>query len=417
MAHSHLHQMLPIRSLGRSFGYRTGLGATELLQARALLKKEIADRKRAEEAARIAEARFSTMFRLSPDAMSISCGIEGSVIDVNDRWEALFGYQRAEVLGRTVRELGLYPGERNYSAILESHRADGFIRELEINVRGKAGPVCRAIISGQGVAVGNEPCFITVIRNIEREAEREAQRLRTQPAHLTPVALLGKFSGALAHELNQPLAAILFNAQAGLRLMARDIVNLDEIRDILRDILDIDKRAAEVIRTLRSLFTHGEPKMQALDLNQVVRKVIELAHSDLTSRKVTVALDLQPGLGAVHGDPVQIQQVLLNLVINACEAMDGNTSDERRLAFMTEDRRDGNVGIAVSDTGPGIAAGVLDRLFAWFFTTKANGSGFGLPISGTIVAQHGGLIEAMNNPDGGATFRITLPAQPGAHLP
>jgi two-component system sensor kinase FixL len=119
----------------------------------------------------------------------------------------------------------------------------------------------------------------------------------------------------------------------------------------------------------------------------------------------------------VRGDPVQIQQVLLNLVINACEAMDGNTSGKRRLALLTEDGRDDNVWIVVSDTGPGIAAGMLDRLFASFFTTKANGLGFGLSISRTIVARHGGRIEAMNNPEGGATFRITLPAQPGARLP
>lgn len=416
MAYPHFHRILPIRSAG----CRAGLRTAELLHTKALLKKEVGDRKRAEEAARIAEARFSAMFRLGLDAMSISCGIAGSVIDVNDRWEELFGYKRAEVLGRTVRELGLYWGERDYSAILECHHREyGCIRELEIDVRGKAGPVRRAIISCEGIAVGNEPCFITVIRDIDRQrrAEREAQRQRAQLMHLTRIALLGKFSGALAHELNQPLAAILSNAQAGLRLMARDIVNLDEIRDILRDIVDIDRRAGEVIRTLRALFMNSEPKMQALDLNEIVSKVLDFAHRDLISHKVTVALHLQSGLRTVRGDPVQIQQVLLNLVINACEAMDGNTSGKRRLALLTEDGRDDNVWIVVSDTGPGIAAGMLDRLFASFFTTKANGLGFGLSISRTIVARHGGRIEAMNNPEGGATFRITLPAQPGARLP
>lgn len=247
----------------------------------------------------------------------------------------------------------------------------------------------------------------------QQQAALEAQKQREQLTHLTRVALLGKFSGALAHELNQPLTAILCNAQAAQRLLSRPAVSVADIREILQDIVDEAKRAAEVIRRMRALFMKGEPKLQPMDLNEVVGEVLRIAHTDLVSRKVSVALHLESKLNTVLGDRVQIQQVLLNLVINACEAMAGNMPETRRLDLLTEARTGGNVRIAVSDTGPGIAADAIGRLFEPFFTTKVHGLGFGLSVSHSIVAEHGGCIEAVNNPHGGATFRITLPPQAG----
>lgn len=195
MACRHIHRI----SRTRPVGYRLDRRKAEILQADFLVKEEIRDRKRAEQAARMAEARFSTVIRLSPDAMSISCGVEGRILDVNDRWEELFGYKRAEVLGRTVGELGLYSSEEDYIAIVERHRAFGCIRELEIGVRGKSGWDRRAILFGQGIAMGGAACFITVIRDIDRQslAECEAQRLRAQLAQLARVALLGNFPSLL----------------------------------------------------------------------------------------------------------------------------------------------------------------------------------------------------------------------------
>jgi PAS domain S-box-containing protein len=245
----------------------------------------------------------------------------------------------------------------------------------------------------------------------ERISGREAQRQRAQLTHLTRVALLGEFSGALAHELNQPLAAILSNAQAARRFLAADLVDLQEIRDILEDIVDEDKRAGEVIRRLRALFMKDDPKLQPLDLNQLVNEALDLAHSDLITRKVKVAVRLCPDPGVVRGDKVQLQQVLLNLILNACEAMNGSAPNMRELTFHTEAGSDGNVWLAISDTGCGIPADAFARLFDSFFTTKVRGLGFGLSISRSIVTEHGGRIEATNNPNGGATFRITLPFQ------
>lgn len=385
----------------------------ELCRANAILKAEIEERRKAEEAERISEARFARVFRLSPDAMSISCGVEGRIVDVNDRWENLFGYQREEVIGMTVRQLGLYANEKDFLAVLERSRACGCIRNLEVEIIDKSKTVRQTIFSGEAINDGGEPCFIAIIRDIteQRQAKVEAQQQRKQLAHLSRAVVVGELSGALAHELNQPLTAILTNAQAAQRFMTRSPVNLEEISDILGDIVDADKRAGEVIRRLRALFMKGEPTLQLLDLNEVVHEALDLAHSDLIRRKITVTLKLASGLGPIYGDRVQLQQVFLNLIVNACEAMNGNTPDRCRLTFSSGSIANGNALIDVSDTGHGIAADTIDRLFDSFFTTKVHGLGFGLSISRAIVAEHGGRIEAINNPGGGATFRITLPTQ------
>lgn len=244
-------------------------------------------------------------------------------------------------------------------------------------------------------------------------AEEELRKQREQLIHLTRVAILGKLSGALAHELNQPLAAILSNAQAARRLMDRHPVNLQEIAAILADIVAEDQRASEVIRCLRALFMKGEPQRQALKINDLVAAALKLARGNLKERKVAVSLELGADPGLVQGDWVQLQQVLLNLIVNAGESMNDGPPEKRRLKLATATDADGRVRVAVTDTGPGIAPEAMDKVFDAFFTTKAYGMGFGLSVSQTIVAAHGGRIEAANDPGGGATFRVILPAHLG----
>lgn len=401
-----------LQAMRRDLEHRVAERTSELRRANDVLKAEIEERRKAQEAERQSEARFSKIFRLSPDAMCISYGIDGRILDVNERWENLFGYESAEVIGITAQQLNLYASEKDSSAVIERNRASGAIRDLEVKMRNKAGAIRQAAISGEAIAIGDVPCFITIIRDMteQRRAESESQRQREQLTHLTRVVVLGELSGALVHELNQPLAAILTNAQAAQRFMLRDPVDLREIRDILDDIVEEDKRAGEVIRRLRALFMKGEPKRQPLNFNEVVCETLDLAQSDLIARKVTVKLQLGSDLEPVQGDRVQLQQVLLNLIVNACEAMSSSPPGARRLTVLTGTGVDGNVHIAVSDTGPGIAPDLLDQIFESFFTTKVHGLGFGLSISHAIIAEHGGRIEASNNPGGGATFRITLPA-------
>jgi two-component system, LuxR family, sensor kinase FixL len=241
-------------------------------------------------------------------------------------------------------------------------------------------------------------------------AEEETRRQRQELAHLTRVSMLGELSGSLAHELNQPLTAILTNAQAGQRLMGREPVDLGELRDILDDIADADRRAGEVIHRLRSMLKKGDTRRAPLALNDLVAEVLHFAHGDLITRKVTVATRLAPRLQRVLGDPVQLQQVLLNLVLNGCEAMSATPAAERQLAVVTALDGANTLKVAVVDSGSGIPSEAIDRIFEPFFTTKEQGLGLGLSICRSIVEAHGGRLWASNNEARGATVAFTLPA-------
>ena len=248
-----------------------------------------------------------------------------------------------------------------------------------------------------------------------RRAEAEVQERRKEVTHLTRVAILGELSGALAHELNQPLTAILSNAQAAQRLLAETPVDLDEVREILSDISNDDKRAGDVINRLRVLMKKGEAKLLPLNLNDLANDVLELAHSELVERNVALATRLAPGLPDIRGDRVQLQQVLLNLIMNACEAMSDTDSRDRSLAVSTARDGDSNLRLTVADRGPGISSDLVDRIFEPFVTTKAQGLGLGLSICRSIVAAHGGKLWVVNNPDRGASFLVSLPIHAGGH--
>jgi PAS domain S-box-containing protein len=238
----------------------------------------------------------------------------------------------------------------------------------------------------------------------------EAERLRRDLTHVARVTTMGEMAAALAHELNQPLTAILSNAHAGERYMAQAAPPLDEIREILQDVVGDARRAGEVIQHLRGLLRKEEARFLPLDVNPVIREIAALVHTDTILRNVVIDLDLSPELPRVHGDRVQLQQVLLNLVLNGMEAM-GPNGEERRIVIQTR-QGDGAVCVAVRDNGLGIPEDKLPRVFETFYTTKSAGMGMGLAISRSIVETHGGKIRAENNPDRGATFSFTLPACP-----
>jgi PAS domain S-box-containing protein len=247
-----------------------------------------------------------------------------------------------------------------------------------------------------------------------REAELDAARQRNELARLSRVAVLGELSGALAHELNQPLAAILSNVQAAQRILARDPPDLAEVRTILRDVVEDDLRAREVISRLRVLMEKGEVRQRPVDLNQVVLDVLRLVNSDLLLQGVAAHTDLAPALPAVSGDIVQIQQVLLNLILNGCHAMGNGHTGERKLALCTAEADGDGVRVSVSDAGAGIPPTDMDRIFEPFFTTHAGGVGLGLAVCRSIIGAHGGKLWASNNEEGGASFHFTLPARPSA---
>lgn len=246
-----------------------------------------------------------------------------------------------------------------------------------------------------------------------RVAESEAERQRQQLTHLTRVGILGELSGAFAHELNQPLTAILSNAQAARLILEQEPVNFSEIRDILDDIVDDDSRAGRVIDRLRGLMKKSDASFQALEFNTVVREVLDLARSDLIGRNVAVNTDLSHDLPTVRGDKVQLQQLLLNLVMNACDAMDTVERSSRILTLSTATEVNGTVRVSIIDRGRGISPNLALRVFEPFFTTKEQGLGLGLSICRTIVAAHNGRLEVSNNPEGGAIFSVTLPNSDG----
>jgi two-component system sensor kinase FixL len=237
-------------------------------------------------------------------------------------------------------------------------------------------------------------------------AMSEAQEQRQQLAHLGRAAILGELSGAFAHELTQPLTSILGNAEAALQLLTQ-ASDVTEIEEILRDIIKDDVRAAEVIRRLRSMLARGEIRREPTDLNQVVREVLALAHSDLVTRNVGVTLQLDPHAAPAQVDRVQMQQVVLNLIVNACEAMSEVPVNERQVRIST--RTIGSaLECAVADRGHGIAAGQAERIFQPFVTSKKQGLGLGLAICRSIVEAHGGRLWAENAPEGGAILRFTI---------
>jgi len=372
---------------------------------------DITDRKRADEAIRASEELFARAFRSSPDAMVISRLSDGQIIDVNDRWETLFGYGRETAVGRTLAELPAGAGPSDQSTLRRLIEAPGPTRDVEARFLTRAGELRETILATEAVEMGGHHCVITTIRDVtERQrAQREAQEQRQLLTHLGRVAILGELSGALAHELSQPLTAILSNAQAARRMLAREPVDLREIDEILEDIASADRRAGEVIRRLRAMFRRGESNRQLLDLNEITRDVLDFTRSDLLTRHVQLTTHLTPDLPKVRGDSVQIQQVLLNLIVNGCEAMIANEPNDRMLVVETTVVGGDTVGVSVLDNGSGIKADILDQVFEPFVTTKQQGLGLGLTICRSIATAHGGQLWAGNNEDRGSAFRLLLP--------
>jgi signal transduction histidine kinase len=260
---------------------------------------------------------------------------------------------------------------------------------------------------------GNADRLIGVFVDITERKHQELQ-IRTQQeqlAYLSRVSLLGELSGALAHELNQPLAAILLNAQAARCELDKSEPDSQEVSNILKDIVADDQRAGEVIRKLRALFIKGAVQMNSVDINACIREVLKLEHSHLIARRVTVTTDLADELPTVMGDCVQLQQVLLNLIVNACDAMAANEPRERRLCLRSEVDDDQGIAISVTDNGIGIED--VDAVFQPFFSTKEQGIGLGLAVSRTIIKAHHGRLWATQNAIRGMTFHIALPAAVG----
>jgi C4-dicarboxylate-specific signal transduction histidine kinase len=267
---------------------------------------------------------------------------------------------------------------------------DGSVRWIAARGRAEKGKRQQML----GVAVDITERKLADLRAVE---DRNALR------HMTRVSMLGQLSASIAHQLNQPLAAILGNAEAARKMLAKERVDLAELREICDDIVADDNRAAEVIRRLGALYRRGDMRTDTLDLNELIRETLDLLRAELLIRHVTPRTELAPVLPVIEGGRVQLQQVLLNLVLNAADAMIDVDVAKRSLAIRTE-ATGAEVRLYVDDNGHGIPRDDLKRVFDPFYSTKPGGMGIGLAICQTIVAAHHGSILATNNPEGGTTF-------------
>lgn len=244
----------------------------------------------------------------------------------------------------------------------------------------------------------------------EREqAETALHEQRRQLAHVTRVATVGELSGAVAHELRQPLTSILANARASMRLLGTGPLNVQEVREILEDIVQDSHHAETVIGNLRSFLRNAASHPQPVALDTVVRDALGLAHGTMVIAGIDVQMDVAPGLPPVKGDPVQLLQVVLNLVMNGCESLCDVPEGERHMRLKLTPGANGHVELQITDTGVGLPSGGEDEVFKPFFTTKETGLGLGLAIARTIVIAHQGRLWGKNNPGGGATFHVELP--------
>jgi signal transduction histidine kinase len=245
---------------------------------------------------------------------------------------------------------------------------------------------------------------------VRRHTEVELEKLRQNVSHVGRVTAMAELTSSLAHELRQPLTAILSNAQAARRMLDRGVEDTKDLREILSDIVADDQRASELIRQVRAFIKKDEPHRSHVDVNTVVQDVVSLLRNDANIRNVSVEVDLDPGLPLVLADRVQLQQVLVNLLMNAFDAL--GTASERR-AIVTTRKAGTAIHVSVNDSGSGIPAAEFARIFDPFYTTKASGLGMGLSIARSLIEAHGGQLWAENNKDGGATFTFTVPVMEG----
>lgn len=359
------------------------------------------------------EERFHLAVEASPTAM-LMAGTDGIISLANRQAEVVFQYSRSELLGMNVDTLvperyrSRHADDRSAYATDASARMMGAGRELF--GRRKDGSEVPVEIALNPIRLGESLHVLVSIADISerKRLERESSMHRDELAHLSRVALLAELSGSLAHELNQPLTAILSNAQAAMRFMAADPPDLGEVKESLLNIVESDKRAGEVIRRLRAMLRKEAIDYRDIDINEVVLDVLRIIRSDLLNRNTETILQLATDLPSSYGDRIQMQQVLLNLIMNGCDAM-AEVATGRELTVQTLRHDDGGVEVRVSDVGRGIPADDMQRIFSPFYSTKSDGMGLGLAVCTTIIESHGGRLWASNNPGRGATLHFSLP--------
>lgn len=309
---------------------------------------------------------------------------------------------------------GLPPGRYRFQVVAtdsRSHRSES-VASLAVIIRPQFWETWWFRASGVILLVaagGAAGLWLTNRRHTREMVEIERSRqMRAELAHMSRVTLLGELSASLAHELKQPLTTILANSQAALRYLTNVPVELDEVRSSLEDISSADRRANEIIERMRNMVKKGESALESRDINADIEQALLLINNDLIERKVSIETRFSSDVSLVKGDHIQLQQVLLNLVLNGCDAMAASPPPDRQLLVETRPSDPGFILVAVSDCGPGLAPEMAERIFKPFFSTKKQGLGMGLSICRAIIGAHGGRLWVDNNKERGATFSFTL---------
>jgi PAS domain S-box-containing protein len=344
---------------------------------------------------------------------------DGRILEANDEFLRMVGYDREDLLAGGIRWTDLTPPDwrdRN-NARIEQQKSSGRFEPFEKEYIRKDGSRVPVLIGGATLEEGSNQGVAFVLglterKRVEAEALESEQRYRKaqlELAHANRVATMGQLTASITHEVNQPITAAVTYALAARRLLSADPQNFHEVDDVLSLIVKQGNRAGEVVGRIRALIKKAPARKDAIEINDAILEIIALTRMEAANNSVSVRTQLAEGLPRVQGDRVQLQQVLLNLIINAIEAMRDVGEEERELLISSRNEPDG-VSVEVRDSGPGFAQATLDRVFEAFYTTKPSGLGLGLSICRSIIEAHGGRLWASANLPRGASFQFALPA-------